>query len=59
MKFYFLHMKSNKVGTTLKNLETINGIVKNLHKRKKKDKINVKFYFKHLILPLSSNILRV
>jgi hypothetical protein len=25
MKFYFLHMKSNEVGTTLKHPETING----------------------------------
>jgi hypothetical protein len=32
MKFYFLHMKSNEVGTTLKHLETMNGNVKNLSK---------------------------
>jgi hypothetical protein len=25
MKFYFLHVKSNEVGTTLKHPETING----------------------------------
>jgi len=34
-KFYFIHMKSNEVGTTLKHLESINGIVKNLLKRMK------------------------
>ena len=33
LKFYFLHMKSNEVGTTLKHTETINGNVKNLSKR--------------------------
>ena len=33
MKFYFLDMKSNEVGTTLKHLGTINGNVKNLSKR--------------------------
>jgi hypothetical protein len=33
LKFYFLHMKSNEVGTTLKHPETINGNVKNLSKR--------------------------
>jgi hypothetical protein len=39
LKFYFLHMKSNEVGTTLKHPETINGNVKNLSKRMKmKDK---------------------
>jgi hypothetical protein len=39
MKFYFLHIKSNEVGTTLKHPETINGNVKNLSKRiKRKDK---------------------
>jgi hypothetical protein len=37
-------MKSNEVGTTLKHLETINGNVKNLNKRKKrKDKGNATF----------------
>jgi hypothetical protein len=35
LKFYFLHMKSNEVGTTLKHPETINGNVKNLSKRMK------------------------
>jgi len=39
LKFYFVHMKSNEVGTTLKHPETINGNVKNLSKRMKmKDK---------------------
>jgi hypothetical protein len=32
IKFYFLHIKSNEVGTTLKHPETINGNVKNLSK---------------------------
>ena len=32
-KFYFLHLKSDDVGTTLKHPETINGDVKNLSKR--------------------------
>ena len=32
LKFYFLHMKSDELGTTLKHLETINGNVKNLSK---------------------------
>jgi hypothetical protein len=42
MKFYFLHMKSDEVGTTLKRPETINGNVINLSKRiKMKDKGNV------------------
>jgi hypothetical protein len=45
MKFYFLHIKSDEVGTTLKHPETINGNVKNLSKRiKRKDKGNVNFY---------------
>ena len=30
LKFYFLHMKFDEVGTTLKHPETINGNVKNL-----------------------------
>jgi hypothetical protein len=39
MKFYFLHIKFDEVGTTLKHPETINGNVKKLSKRiKKKDK---------------------
>ena len=53
MKFYFLHIKSNEVGTTLKHPETINGNVKNLSKRiEMKDKGNTNFYFKNLTLPL-------
>ena len=32
LKFYFLHMKSNEVETSLKILVTINGNVKNLSK---------------------------
>ena len=32
-KFYFLHLKSDEVGTTLKHPETINGNVKSLSKR--------------------------
>jgi hypothetical protein len=35
-KFYFLHVNSNEVGTTLKHPETINGNVKNLNNRIKK-----------------------
>jgi hypothetical protein len=38
LKFYFLHMKSNEVGTTLKHSETINGIVKKLSKRIEKER---------------------
>ena len=34
-------MKSDEVGTTLKHPETINGNVKNLGKRKLKEKENV------------------
>ena len=33
LNFYFLHMKSDEVGTTLKNPKTINGNVKILGKR--------------------------
>ena len=33
LKFYFLKMKSDEVGTTRKHPETINGNVKNLRKR--------------------------
>ena len=36
MKFHFLHMKSDEVGTTLKHPETINGNVKTLSKRIKR-----------------------
>jgi hypothetical protein len=44
MKFYFLHMKSDEVGTTLKHPKTINDNIKNLSKRiKRKDKENVNF----------------
>jgi hypothetical protein len=51
-------MKSNEVGTTHKQPETINGIVKNLCKRMKmKDKGECHFYFKNLILPLISILL--
>ena len=32
LKFYFLHMKSDEVGTTLKHPNTLNGNVKNLSK---------------------------
>jgi hypothetical protein len=49
MKFYFLHINSVEVGTTLKHPETINGNVKNLSKRiKRKDK--------DLSKPLTANI---
>jgi hypothetical protein len=42
MKFDFLHVKSDEVGTTLEHPETINGNVKNLSKKiKRKDKGNV------------------
>jgi hypothetical protein len=59
MKFYFLHMKSDEVGTTLKHPETIKGNVKNLSKRiKRKDKGNVNFYLKNLTLPLIANVFR-
>ena len=50
MKFYFLRMKSDEVGTTLKHPETINGNVKNLSKRK------CHFYFKNLTLPLIASL---
>ena len=33
LKFYFLHMKSNEVGTTLKHPNTVNGNIKKLSKR--------------------------
>jgi hypothetical protein len=48
IKFYFLHMKYDEVGTTLKHPEIINGNVKNLSKRN--------FYFKNLTLPLIASI---
>ena len=44
IKFYFLHMKSNEAGTTLKHPESFHGNVKNLSKRMKmKIKENVTF----------------
>ena len=33
LKFYFWHIKSDEVGTTLKHPETINGNVENLSRR--------------------------
>ena len=48
MKFDFLHMKSDDVGTTLKHPETINDNIKNLSKSQ--------FYFKNLILPLIARL---
>jgi hypothetical protein len=64
LKLYFLHMKSNEVGTTLKHPQTINGNVKNLSKiyillylSLMKDKGECKFYFNNLILPLISRLL--
>ena len=57
MKFYFLRIKSDEVGTTLKHPETINGNVKNISKRiERKDKGNVNFYFKNLTLPLITTL---
>ena len=51
LKFYFLHMKSDEVGTTLKHPEAINGNVKNLSKRiENESKGECHFYFKNLIL---------
>ena len=38
LKFYFLHMKSDEVGITLKHSKTINGNVKNLSKRIKNER---------------------
>ena len=32
LKFYYLHIKSNEVGATLKHPETMNGNVKDLSK---------------------------
>ena len=50
MKFYFLHMNLDEVGTPLKHPETINGNVKNLSKRMKmKNKGNANFNIKNLI----------
>ena len=44
MKFYFLHMKHDVAGTTLKHPESFHGNVKNLSKRMKmKIKENVTF----------------
>ncbi len=39
MKFYFLHMKDDENGTTLKHVETINVNVKKLSKRI--EKVNI------------------
>jgi hypothetical protein len=50
-------MKFNKVGTTLKDLETIIGNVKNLSKMMKmKDKGECHFYFNNLTLPLITRV---
>ena len=38
MKFYFLHMKSDKVGNFLKHTGTVSGNVKNLIKRIEKER---------------------
>ena len=52
MKFYFLHMKPDGAGTTLKQPKSFHGNVKNLSKRMKmKDKGECLFYFKNLTLP--------
>jgi len=52
LKFYFLHMKSNEVRTTLKHPESFHRNVKNLSKRMKmNDKGEYRFYFKNLTLP--------
>ena len=49
MKFYFLHMKLDGAGTTLKHPESFHGNVKNLSKRMKmKDKGECHFYFNNL-----------
>ena len=50
-------MKSNDIETTLKHPESINGHVKNLSKRMKmKDKGKCQFYFKNLILSLTTKL---
>jgi hypothetical protein len=49
-------MKSTEIGTTLKHLETINGNVKNLSKRKDKGECQL-LLFKILILPLITRVL--
>ena len=50
-------MKSDEVGTTLKNLETINGNVKNLSEMIVNErKGNVNFYFKNLTLALIASL---
>jgi len=46
LKLYFLHIKFNEVGTTLKHPKTINGNFKNLSKRIEKQK------YKECHLPL-------
>lgn len=49
IKLYFLYLKFNEIGTTPKNLKTINGNFKNLCKIHKSD---IHFYFMNLTLPL-------
>jgi hypothetical protein len=50
-------MNSDEVGTTLKHPETINGNVKNLSKRMKKErKRKCHFYFKNLTLPVITRL---
>jgi len=38
VKFYFLHVRLDEVGTHLKYLETINDNIKNLSKRVKRER---------------------
>ena len=47
LKFYFLHMKSNEVGTTLKHPESFHGNVKNL-RMKMKIKENVTYWLERV-----------
>ena len=51
-------MKSNEVGTTLKNPKTINGNVKNLSKMMKNNFKFSSFYFKNLTLPLITRVVK-
>jgi hypothetical protein len=53
MKFSFLHIKFNEVGTTLKHPRIIDGNVKKDRKGKIKKHIN--FYFKNLILAVMAS----
>ena len=55
MKFYFLHMKSDEVGTTLKHPKTINGSVKNLSWHFLLFHF-LSFYFKNLTLALIASL---